>query len=145
MAKWPLLLLRYLWASPNTLIGLALALAGGGRPRIFRGVLEAHGPGIRWLLERVTPARISVQALTLGHVVLGRDPDALERTRAHEAVHVLQYERWGPLFLPAYAVASLLAALRGRDPYRDNRFERAALAGESQRQDDDPADDLHLS
>jgi hypothetical protein len=125
-------MLRYLWASPNTLIGLAFALAGlagGGRARVFRGVLEVHGPGIRWLLDRM-PSRTAVQALTLGHVVLGRDRRALESTRAHEAVHVRQYERWGPAFLPAYAVASLLAGLRGGDPYRHNRFERAALSRE---------------
>jgi hypothetical protein len=123
-------MLRYLWASPNTLLGLVIALAGlagGGRARVFRGVLEVHGPGIRWLLGLVPG---SVQALTLGHVVLGRDQGALESTRAHEEVHVRQYERWGPAFLPAYLVASLVAGLRGGDPYRNNRFERAALSRE---------------
>jgi hypothetical protein len=127
-----LLPLRYLWASPNTSLGLAFALAGlagGGKARVFRGVLEVYGPGIRHLLDLV-PSKTSVQALTLGHVVLGRDRRALESTRAHEEVHVRQYERWGPAFLPAYAVASLLAALRGGDPYRHNRFERAALSRE---------------
>jgi len=122
-------MLRYLWTSPNTLLGLAFALAAlarGGRARVFRGVVEVHGPGIRWLLDRVAPGR-SIQALTLGHVVLGRDRRSLDVTRAHEEVHVRQYERWGPAFLPAYVVASLVAALRGGDPYRHNRFERAAL------------------
>lgn len=130
MVKWPLRVLGYLWTSPNTLIGLAFVLAAGGRARIFRGVLEVHGPGVRWLLARMTPAGSTVQAFALGHVVLGGDPDALQRTRVHEAVHVRQYERWGPLFLPAYFLASLLTALRGRDPYLDNPFERAALAAE---------------
>src|SRR5688500_21740 len=128
-------MLRYLWASPNTLIGLAFALAGlagGARARVFRGVREVHGPGIRWLLDRVIPGRASIQAVTLGHVVLGRDPRALESTRAHEEAHVRQYERWGPAFLPAYAVASLLAAMRGGDSSRHNRFERAALTREGQ-------------
>jgi len=126
-------MLRYLWALPNTLIGLALALtglAGGGRARVFRGVLEVHGPGIRRLLERIAPAGLSIQALTLGHVVLGRDDRALDRTRDHEEVHVRQYERWGPAFLPAYLVSSLLAVWRGGDSYLHNRFERAALARE---------------
>ena len=45
-------------------------------------------------------------ALTLGHVVLGVSQAALDDTRAHERVHVAQYERWGPLFLPAYLAAS---------------------------------------
>ena len=66
--------------------------------------------------------------MTLGHVVLGTTPTALALTRAHERVHVSQCERWGPLFLPAYAMASLWALLRNADPYRDNRFEREAFA-----------------
>lgn len=125
--------LRYLWASPNTLIGLALALMGlpgGGRWRVFRGIVEAHGPGIGRLLDRLGAPGTSVQALTLGHVVLGRDVRALESTRVHEEVHVRQYERWGPAFLPAYLVSSVLAVWRGDDPYRHNRFERAAWARE---------------
>ena len=64
--------------------------------------------------------------MTLGHVVLGRSLGALDDTRAHERVHVRQCERWGPLFLPAYGLASLAAALRGRNAYLDNRFEREA-------------------
>jgi hypothetical protein len=69
-----------------------------------------------------------VAALTLGHVVLGMSRAALAHTRAHERVHVAQVERWGPFFLPAYALASLWALLRGRNPYRDNPFEREAFA-----------------
>jgi hypothetical protein len=59
-------------------------------------------------------------------VVIGRDARALELTRAHERVHVRQYELWGPLFLPAYFAAGAYALVRGRDPYFDNRFEREA-------------------
>ena len=39
-----------------------------------------------------------------------------------------QYERWGPFFLPAYLLSSLLQLLRGRHPYRENHFERQAYA-----------------
>ena len=46
--------------------------------------------------------------------------------RAHELVHVRQYERWGPLFVPAYLAASAWMLVSGRDPYYDNHFERAA-------------------
>jgi hypothetical protein len=129
--RWWLLALRYFWASPNSLLGLALALLGligGGRARVRRGVLEAHGPVLRRLFDRLAPGGLSVQAMTLGHVVLARDARTLESSRRHEEVHVRQYERWGPAFVPAYLVASLVAALRGCDPYRHNRFERAALA-----------------
>lgn len=66
-------------------------------------------------------------AMTLGHVVIGRDAMALEGTRAHERVHVRQYERWGPFFVPAYFLAGAWALLRGGHPYFDNRFEREAL------------------
>lgn len=122
--------LRYLWAAPNTLIGCAagsLALATGGRVRCVEGTLEFYGGGAAFLLRRCVPIRGGAMALTLGHVVLGRDAEVLDRCRCHEAVHVRQYERWGPVFIPAYLTASMLAWLRGGDPYRDNPFERAAF------------------
>ncbi|MDQ2693813.1 MAG: hypothetical protein M3Z21_00275 [Pseudomonadota bacterium] len=128
-------LARYLWASPNTLLGLAavpLALLGG-RVQVVAGVVELHGPVIAWLLGRCVPLAGGACALTLGHVVLGRDRRSLERSRRHERVHVRQYECWGPLFLPAYFLSSLLAWRRGADPYRDNRFEREAYRGERRR------------
>jgi hypothetical protein len=39
---------------------------------------------------------------------------------------VRQCEVWGPLFLPAYLAASLVAIARGRDFYYGNRFELEA-------------------
>lgn len=125
MSRWP----GYLWAAPNTLLGLAVGLVGivgGGRIRLVDGVLEIHGRVLRRLLALAIPIVGGAAALTLGHVVLGRDPDCLTRCRSHERVHVRQYERWGPLFLPAYFLSSLWALVRGRDPYRDNAFEREA-------------------
>ena len=62
------------------------------------------------------------------HVVLGRDETLLDLTREHERVHVRQCERWGPLFLPAYLLASVLVFLRGGRAYLDNPFEREAYA-----------------
>lgn len=122
-------LLAYLWASPNSIAGLLVvppALASGGRVRLVEGVVEVHGPAVRWLLTRVVPLEGGAAALTLGHVVLGCDEHCLAVSRAHERVHVRQYERWGPLFIPAYFGSSLAARLRGRCAYRDNRFEREA-------------------
>ena len=124
-------LLAYLWAAPNSLLGLLLGLAGrlgGGGIQLRDGIVEIDGAWLRWLLKRAPTPPAGVAALTLGHVVLGRSPQCLERCRAHERVHVRQYERWGLLFLPAYAVSSLWQWLRGRDPYRDNHFEREAYA-----------------
>jgi hypothetical protein len=65
--------------------------------------------------------------MTLGHVVIGRNEACLDRSRAHERVHVRQCERWGPLFIPAYALASGVVLLRGGRPYLDNPFEREAF------------------
>ncbi len=124
-------LLGYLWALPNTLLGLLLApmaAAGRGRWQVVDGVLEASGPWIAKLLLLRSATGFGIEAITLGHVVLGRDPDCLDRCRAHEQVHVRQYARWGPLFLPAYGLSSLWQWARGRDPYRDNRFEREAYS-----------------
>lgn len=125
-------LVRVLWALPNTLLGLLfvpVALLSGGGVRRRAGALEVQGRGVAWILRRLVPIPGGASALTLGHVVLGRDERCLRACDAHERVHVRQYETWGPLFLPAYVAASLAALLRGADPYRENRFERAAFAG----------------
>ncbi len=119
----------YLWAAPATCLGLlaaALAVCTGGRASVIDGVLEVYGTVLCWLLRHGTLVQGGASALTLGHVVLGRDAAALDRTRPHERVHVRQCERWGPLFIPAYLLASLWILLRRGDPYRDNPFERAA-------------------
>ena len=71
------------------------------------------------------------RAITFGHVVLCVD-DIDDETLRHEMVHVRQYERWGPLFVPAYLIASLVARSRGRHAYRDNRFEVAARVTEGE-------------
>lgn len=129
-SRWQLVVC-YLWASPNSLLGLCLALVGtagggGGRIRIHTGVLEAEGRVLRWLLEHATWLEHGVAAITFGHVVLGRDQHTLNWTRDHERVHVRQYERWGPLFIPLYLAAAVAAVSRGGDAYYDNAFEREA-------------------
>ena len=130
----PLRILLYLWASPTTAVGLLFvpaALVGrGGGVQLVDGVLELHGGAVRFFLEKCTLLPGGASAMTLGHVVLGRDRRALDSTRAHERIHVRQVERWGPFFLPAYVIASLVALLRGRDAYRDNVFEREAFERE---------------
>lgn len=111
---------RRLWASPNTLIGLALGLLllpFGARLRIVDSVIEIAA-------RRAPPRRRwPFTAITFGHVVLGTHAQELQRLRAHERVHVQQCERWGPLFLPAYLLAGAWQWLRGRDAYWDNPFE----------------------
>jgi hypothetical protein len=117
---------RVAWALPWTLLGLAvggLGLVTRGGVRRGPGILEFHGGAVTWLLER-TPGEPF--AMTLGHVVLGRTAAALDLSQAHELIHVRQYERWGPLFIPAYLTCMLLLWLTGKDGYRDNPFEREA-------------------
>lgn len=123
-------LLRYAWAAPNTLVGLALGGVGilfGATAQRQQGVIEIAGGQIGRRLARVHHP-FGFAAMTLGHVILAVDRSALVQLRGHEHVHVRQYERWGPLFLPAYALSSLLQLLRGRNPYRENHFERQAYA-----------------
>lgn len=118
--------LAYVWAAPTSCLGLLCVVCTRSSVAVVGGVIEAHGPGLSWLFDLLAPHR-DIAAMTLGHVVLGRDGDALDETRAHERIHVRQCERWGPLFVPAYLAASLLAWAAGGDIYLDNPFERQAF------------------
>ncbi len=118
--RYPIRLAAYLWAAPNSCLGLICGLLLGGRFRIVAGVVEIEGPRVAGALRRLW---IPAAAITLGHCVLGCSPQMLAATRRHERVHVRQYEWWGPLFLPAYLLMFLLLQLRGRDGYRENPFE----------------------
>jgi hypothetical protein len=122
-----------MWALPATVIGLLVSVFAlpGGRVAVVDGIIEAHGPLLRWALRRLIPIPGGAVAITFGHVVVARSVAALHDTRGHERVHVRQYERWGLLFLPAYLVASAVALARGGDGYFDNRFEREARKGET--------------
>jgi hypothetical protein len=107
-------------------LAVVLALSPFGvRADVVAGVLEVHGFVVTRILTSIPP-RGMTSALTLGHVVFGLSSADLERSRSHERVHVRQYAVWGPFFLPAYGLSSLWQRLRGRDPYRDNYFERQA-------------------
>ena len=116
--------LRYAWAAPTTTVGLmagTLTLCTGGRAQVRRGALEFHGGFARWLGEKW-----GFSAMTLGHVIIGRDTWCLGFCRDHEQAHVHQVERWGAAFIPAYLLASVVAWWRGGDYYLDNWFERDA-------------------
>jgi hypothetical protein len=118
----------YFWAGPNTLIGLALAgvmLLFSARARRVNGVVEVTGGRIGDLLASPLLG-CPFRAVTLGHVILGTDDASLDCARSHEQVHVRQYERWGPAFLPAYFASSAWQLLCGRRCYLDNWFEREA-------------------
>ena len=123
-------LIRRLWAWPASLPGLLLALPmalGGATIRRREGTLEVCGGCFGRLAGRL-PLACRFDAITLGQVILARDEEVLSACRAHERVHVRQYERWGLLFYPLYLGASLWLWLRGGRPYLDNPFEREARA-----------------
>lgn len=117
--------LIYLWASPWSAVGLFVGLAGlatGGGCRRRGPILEFWGGWVTGGLAKV-PGVAGASAMTLGHVVLGLDQATLDGARQHELVHVRQYERWGPLFVPAYLTCSLVLWTQGRAGYWDNPFE----------------------
>lgn len=115
----------YVWASPYTLSGIAIGLVLGGRFQTVDGVVEISGSRIQGALNRFPQPAM---AMTLGHVVFGQTKSDLSVSRLHERVHVRQYERWGPAFVPVYLAASLYLFLLGRDWYRGNPFEIEAYA-----------------
>jgi hypothetical protein len=127
--KLLLVFVRYGWAFPATFFGLFFVpLAGfsGGTIRWVEGALEIQGGLVTLFLRKGLPLGPAA-AMTLGHVILGCDQGCLDHSRAHEHVHVRQYERWGPLMLPLYLTFSAVQYLRGLDPYLDNPFEREAF------------------
>jgi hypothetical protein len=126
------------WALPWTLLGMAIGLVGlatRGDVRRRGRTVEFWGGGVDWFL-RTFPLVSGASAVTFGHCILGRSVAALDRCRIHELVHVRQYERWGPLFVPAYLSYWAGLWLIGRDPYWENPFEREAFDRESRRDGD---------
>lgn len=127
-------LVRYIWAFPTTSIGLlvaAMALISNGHLRVIDGVIEVYGGLASFLLKNCVPIKGGADAMTLGHVVVGRSMRSLEQTRKHERAHVRQCEQWGPAFIPAYLACGLIEMLRGNDAYHDNYFERKAVQEEA--------------
>ncbi len=123
-------LLAYVWAAPNSALGLlfGLVMLGlGGKVHFVAGVAEFNGGKLgRFFTSHPQP--FCLGAITLGHVILGTSQKQLAALRVHEHVHVSQYERWGMFFLPAYALSSLWELTHGRCGYRNNFFERQAYA-----------------
>jgi hypothetical protein len=117
--------LAYLWASPNTLLGLLCGI--GGHFALVDGVIEIHGPVAKFVLNKLGPVG-GASAMTLGHVVIGQDQHALDWTRSRERIHVRQYETFGPFFIPVYFALSFHAWRTGLDYYRDNLFEVEAYS-----------------
>ena len=122
-------ILAIVWAAPWTLFGLlmgGLGLVTGGRVQRTGRVIEFWGGWVTLFLK-VFPLISGASAVTFGHTVLARSKLHLEDSRRHELVHVRQYERWGPLFVPAYLLCWFFLWVFRRNPYFDNPFERQAF------------------
>jgi hypothetical protein len=120
--------LRILWASPYSMLGVCVGLLGcatGGKMRLRDSALEFYGGGTRWMVRHL-PLGARTAGITLGHVILGQEDQMLVEIGDHERIHVRQFERWGPLMGPAYLLASLWAWWRGDNAYWDNAFEKEA-------------------
>jgi len=140
--RWPALG-RLLWTLPCSAIGALfgglMLLTGGSLRRQERTLEFALSPRIE---DSAFGRRLPFAAITFGQVILGVSHAELARVRAHERVHVRQYERLGVFFLLAYPLASVLAWRRGLCPYRGNRFEIEAYAVDEGAADDgDDAED----
>src|SRR5690349_19029468 len=110
----------FIWALPGTIIGAVLQFIYGinGRRKFNEsGVLEVR-------VKRILPKFAAAQ--TWGVIVFSRIP--FKYVRTHEYAHVLQWMIWGPLFLPAYVLASLWSRIKYGNWYEDNWYERRARA-----------------
>ncbi len=108
-------LLGYIWAAPCTLVGFVLSLfmVPVGWPLWSRGTLVIRA-------NRILPPMAVAQ--TWGWLVIYR-PGAEVSAWRHEQAHVRQYMILGPLFFPAYGLASFVSWMKGTGWYKGNWFE----------------------
>ncbi len=129
-----------LWTSPNTLLGLALAALG-----LPFGARLARGDNSLDVLDHWLLSLIPAHAITFGNLVLyrrGVGPRLETRRRdgrgwlaigEHERAHTLQYERWGPLFLPVYLLLALWPGVHPLEAQAD-RWAGARTEGQDRAQ-----------
>jgi len=126
-------LLGKLWTSPNTLLGLAL----GGLGLPF-GARFRRGANAVDVLDHPLLSLTRVRAITFGNTVLYRrgarpehearryDGAGWQRLADHERAHTLQYELWGPLFLPVYLLLALLPGVHRLERQADRWADKGA-------------------
>jgi len=123
-------IVRLLWASPCSAVGLVIAgipLLAGGQAKWSSGALEVTYRESEARCGRLA-RKLPFRGIVFGHVILVVTRSELLSIGPHERVHVQQYERWGPLFFFAYGASSVWQLLRGRSAYWDNHFEVQARA-----------------
>ncbi len=132
----------WLWALPLTLCGLPLwclmhvQQRRTGQKYVYNTtvahikqaqaaiVFIAYGNTAKWLLQRHPFGEM--EAMAIGCCVFAQDRACLDRTLAHELVHVQQALHWGPFFPGAYALNSVWQKCCGHCPYTNNYFELQA-------------------
>lgn len=127
MRLW--LFIKIAWAAPTSLIGLLMALLGAKPYRVIRGQVWQWRSS--WGLWAWLNGKNFI-ATTLGNISIV-SPDWIdnETTQKHEAIHTAQAYILGPLFLPFYAICSLVTKMNGGDLYWDNALEDYAYRHES--------------
>jgi hypothetical protein len=132
----------WLWALPLTLCGFPLWLLLRAQQRSEgrkyasnqavahiklaqeATVFIAYGEAAKWLLQHHPFGEMD--AMAIGCCVFAQDQASLDRTLAHELVHVEQALRWGPVFPLAYGLCSVWQKCHGQCPYTNNYFELEA-------------------
>lgn len=124
------IILGHVWTLPNTVVGLLAALLGGAKlARFERGALifvAGERGAWRWWFDH------GWAGITIGGVIVfsNHAQSVSPWLTRHELRHWFQYRLLGPLFLPVYGVASLVALAQGRRVYHDNVFELDAERAE---------------
>ena len=122
-----------IWTSPNTLLGIGIGFLGlPAGSRMCRGENAIH------FLAHPILSFFPARAVTFGNCVLYRkdahpdlevtrhDGNGLQRIADHERAHTIQYEYWGPFFLPVYLLLVLLPGIHPLERQADRWAERFA-------------------
>ena len=119
-------MLKRIWTAPNNGIALSFLKMTGGRDAYVEKRpkhLVAREGAKSDLFIRNT---LGVAAISLGSYAFYRYGAFNKERYAHESYHTRDWEKLGVLFLPLYGLASLWAAVKYRNFYEDNWFERRA-------------------
>ena len=109
------------WANGSTLLGLALARAGGSRPvRDADGLWDASDLRLPMARRTFTVGNVVLHRHGPGH--LSSRPDLLR----HESAHATQWACAGPAFLPLYLIECVLSWAITGDAANGNAFEVGA-------------------
>lgn len=131
--KTALAVLGWFWALPMTLIGFVIAVGGWAtlhkRDDGWRFHFIAKPGGLSWRFFD----KYGFAAYTCGAVIVYKVEayTKIQRLVRHELEHYYQSTRWGVFHFLAYYVASVWAWANGKDAYKDNAFEVAARAAET--------------